>query len=309
MSEKPYSPLQRMLAIVCTLVLAAGAISYGLQNHPKQTTLPFLQASASDIASDSQDSSHTPTNILLIGQDRREGETVSRADTILLCTFHPDSRKVVMTSFLRDLYVPIPGYDANRLNAAYAHGGMPLLRQTLEETFGLSIDGCVEVDFSQFADVLDILGGVSIELRQDEADAINKTVPGTLTEGTHLLSGSQALAYTRIRNLDDDGDFSRTCRQRKVISALLKSYKGASVFTVLSVIPDILPMLSTDMEKRQIISTTLKLLPMLSDSTIFSQTVPAEGMYTFSTIRGMSVLTADLENIRQELANSLSAEE
>ena len=286
MSRKPYTRFFRITAFLCALaVLFCG------------TPVP---AEASETAS--------TIHILLIGQDRREGDTVSRADTILLCSFQPDAKKVIMTSFLRDLYVPIPGHDDNRLNAAYAHGGMSLLRQTLEETFDLPIDGCVEVDFSQFAQILDILGGVTLELRQDEAEAVNAAVEGSLTEGSQQLTGAQALAYTRIRNLDEDGDFSRTFRQRKVISALMASYKGASLFTVLSILPDILPMLSTDMEKKQVISTVLQLLPMLSDSTYTSQTVPSEGDFTNSTIRGMSVLTADLEAIRQELANSLSGE-
>ena len=241
----------------------------------------------------------------MIGQDHREGETGARADTILLCTFHPDSQEVIMTSFLRDLYVPIPGYGSNRLNAAYAYGGMTLLKETLQENFAIPIDGCVEVDFSQFADVLDILGGVTIDLRKDEADSINSAVPGTLSEGKQLLNGNQALAYTRIRNLDDDGDFSRTSRQRTVISALLSSYKGAGLFTVLSVIPEILPMLSTDMEQKQIISTIVRLLPMLSESTFTSQIVPSADLYTYSTIRGMSVLTADLEEIRKQLSQAL----
>lgn len=249
-----------------------------------------------------------PTSILLIGQDSREGEATARADSILLCSFYTDDHRVLMTSFLRDLYVPIPGQESNRLNAAYAHGGMSLLRQTLQENFGISIDGCVEVDFSNFSQVLDILGGVTIDLRQDEADAINKTIPGNLSEGMQHLSGDQALAYTRIRNLDKDGDFSRTNRQRKVISALLGSYKGASLFTILSVIPEILPMLSTDMEQSQIISTIIHLLPMISESTITSQQIPAKDKCTYSTIRGMAVLTADLKEIRRDLEESLLSE-
>jgi len=315
MYKKPGSLFRRMLVILCLLLSTLSVMLTGLSYPSGQISgsFPFhpLQAAAADIASvsthqsEKQTNTQPATNILLIGQDRREGETVSRADTILLCTFHPDTRKIIMTSFLRDLYVPIPGYGSNRLNAAYAYGGMTLLRQTLQKNFGLSIDGCVEVDFSQFADALDILGGVTIDLRQDEAEAINSAVPGTLTEGTHLLSGNQALAYTRIRNLDDDGDFSRTHRQRKVISALLSSYKGASLFTILSVIPEILPMLSTDMEQKQIISTIIRLLPMVSESSIVSQQVPTDGMYSYSTIRGMSVLTADLEDLRQDLEKSL----
>lgn len=296
MLRLPYPCFIRISVLICFLFISSV--------FPFSPSACIPAASAATIPKKESDTS-CATNILLIGKDCQEEEAPSRADTILLCSFHPDTQEVLMTSFLRDLYVPIPGQKSNRLNAAYAHGGMPLLRQTLQENFDIVIDGCVEVNFSQFSDVLDILGGVTIELRQDEADIINQTVSGSLAEGTQHLTGAQALAYTRIRNLDDDGDFSRTNRQRKVISALLSSYKGASLFTILSVIPDILPMLSTDMEQRQIISTIIQLVPMMSESTITSQQIPAKDKCTYSTIRGMAVLTADLDEIRKELANSL----
>lgn len=296
MLRLPYPRFIRIGVLISILVISAVLLP------PASACIP----TASAVTLPKKESG-TPfsTHILLIGKDCQEEEAASRADTILLCSFYPDTQEVLMTSFLRDLYVPIPGQKSNRLNAAYALGGMSLLRQTLQENFDVAIDGCVEVNFSQFSDVLDILGGVTIELRQDEADIINKTVSGSLTEGTQHLTGAQALAYTRIRNLDNDGDFSRTNRQRKVISALLSSYKGASLFTILSVIPDILPMLSTDMEQRQIIATIMQLMPMISESTITSQQIPTKDNCTYSTIRGMAVLTADLDEIRKELAKSL----
>ena len=292
----PYPRFTRIAVLICILVIGPVLLFpvYACFPAAAAATLPEKESDKASV-----------TNILLIGKDCLEEEQPSRADTILLCSFHPETQEVLMTSFLRDLYVPIPGQKPNRLNAAYAYGGMSLLRQTLQENFDIAIDGCVEVNFSQFSDVLDILGGVTIDLRQDEADIINKTVSGSLTEGAQHLTGAQALAYTRIRKLDDDGDFSRTNRQRKVISALLSSYKGASLFTILSVIPEILPILSTDMEQRQVMAT-IQLLPMISESTITSQQVPAKDKCTYSTIRGMSVLTADLDEIQQELAKSLS---
>lgn len=243
-------------------------------------------------------------NILLIGQDRRE-DAGGRSDSVILCSFCPESREITITSFLRDLYVEIPGYESNRLNAAYAHGGMELLRQTMEKNFGIAIDGCIEADFSHFSQIIDILGGVSIELRQDEADLINSTVPGTLTEGVHLLTGDQALAYSRIRALDKDGDFSRTLRQRKLLSSLLDSYRNASLLTVLSVVVDTLPMISTDLSKKQILVLAAALFPMLDDPGIKSQRIPQDGAYSYSTIRGMEVLTADMQEIRDHLRESL----
>lgn len=243
-------------------------------------------------------------NILLIGQDRRE-ESRARSDCVILCSFHPESKKIIITSFLRDLYVEIPGYEGNRLNAAYAIGGMPLLQQTMQKNFSLYMDGCIEVDFSRFSQIIDILGGVTIELRQDEADAINKSVPGSLTAGIHLLNGDQALAYSRIRNLDDDGDFSRTGRQRKLLSSLLDSYRNADLLTILSMVVDTLPMISTDLSKRQILVLAAKLFPLLDDPEILSQRIPGDGTYSYSTIRNMDVLTADMENIREQLRESL----
>lgn len=245
-------------------------------------------------------------NLLLIGQDRREEESSARSDSVILCSFRPDDKSITITSFLRDLYVEIPGHGSNRLNAAYAFGGMELLKETLQENFDLYLDGCIEVDFSSFSEIIDVLGGVTIELRQDEADAINKTVSGSLSEGTQLLSGSQALAYSRIRNLDGDGDFSRTARQRKLLSSLLDSYRSADLLTILSVVVDMLPMISTDLSKKQVLVLAAKLFPLLDDPAVTSQRIPPDGSYSYETIRGMEVLTADMELLKKQLRDSLS---
>lgn len=244
-------------------------------------------------------------NILLIGQDRREGEDTSRSDSMILCTFNKKTRQLTMTSFLRDLYVEIPGHHSNRINAAYALGGMQLLNQTLKHNFGLHVDGTVEVDFAQFAGIVDLLGGVEITLRQDEANVINEETGSTLTEGTHILNGEQALAYSRIRKLDIDGDFSRTNRQRKVISALLDAYKDTRIPELLPALAQILPMITTDMNQGQILMCALEILPHLPRAEIRSQRVPADGTFRDTTIDGMSVLAADMDAARRALRESL----
>ena len=248
-------------------------------------------------------------NILLIGQDRREGESRSRSDSMLLCTFQKSAKKLILTSFLRDTYVKIPGYRKNRLNAAYAAGGMPLLNQTLEENFGVHIDGNVEVDFYQFAEIVDLLGGVELELRQDEARWVSRETGTELDEGTQLLSGVQALAYARIRKLDADGDFSRTNRQRKVITALLERYRSAGLTEALSLLEQILPKITTDMTQKEILTHTVILFPMLSGMEVLSQHIPAENTYVSRRIEGMAVLVADLEANRKFLKETLGAEE
>ena len=106
-------------------------------------------------------------NILLIGQDSAvEG---ARSDTILLCSFNKEKNTVAMISFLRDMYVRIPGYGKDRINAAYSLGGAELLCKTLYENFGIEVDGNVRVDFARFRDIIDLLGGVKLNLTAAEA--------------------------------------------------------------------------------------------------------------------------------------------
>ena len=245
------------------------------------------------------------TNLLLIGQDYREGEEGTRSDSMILLTYHRKTGDVTMTSFLRDLYVPIPGHSSNRINAAYSEGGAQLLDETLKQNFSLHIDGNIEVDFSQFSEIIDLLGGVQIELREDEAKEINSHTGGSLTAGIQNLSGEEALTYARIRKLDLDGDFSRTDRQRKVISALLGQYRNIKWRELLKLMDELLPMISTDLNYGQIVLLAMEILPKLSDAQITTQHIPASGTYTDETIDGMMVLSADMEANRDLLRQTL----
>lgn len=245
-------------------------------------------------------------NYLLIGRDEYPGSDRSRSDSILLCTFHPETQTLTMTSILRDLYVPIPGYRNNRINAAYAFGGMSLLKQTVQENFRIPIDGCIEIDFASFPRLIDLLGGVTIALRADEAEAINSRTQSSLAAGSQLLNGQQALAYVRIRKLDDDGDFSRTNRQQKLLAALLDAYRNASLPQILRLLKEALPLVETDMDTGEILRSARQFAPVLSRLQIRQQRIPADGAYSYKNVRGMSVLVADMEAARQFLQQTLS---
>ena len=110
-------------------------------------------------------------NILLVGQDRRPGEAAkrSRTDAMILCTINKSTKTLTMTSFMRDVWVHIPGYYNNRLNVPYAKGGFKLLNETLDYNFGVSADYNVEIDFAGFMEAIDAVGGIEIELTSAEA--------------------------------------------------------------------------------------------------------------------------------------------
>ncbi|MDO5545005.1 MAG: LCP family protein [Eubacteriales bacterium] len=304
-----------LLALILTLLLGATALFQQVLGkiHYTQPAADFgtrLSAFISDAVSEGQSGLIGGTgsgivNILLVGQDRREGEQTARSDSMILCTYHRKTGNVTMTSFLRDLYVPIPGHHSNRINAAYSEGGVELLDDTLRENFDLHIDGNIEVDFSQFAQIIDLLGGVELELREDEAAEINKETGSSLTAGTQTLNGEQALTYSRIRKLDADGDFSRTDRQRKVMSALLSSYRNIKWTDLLPLMDQLLPLISTDMNYGKLVLLAMEILPKLSDAQITNHRIPADGTFTDEKIDGMAVLSADLEANRQLLRDTL----
>lgn len=236
-------------------------------------------------------------NILLIGQDRRPGEGRARSDAMILCTFNLRDNTLTMTSFLRDLYVKIPGYKDNRMNAAYALGGMRLLDDTLEQNFGVVVDGNVEVDFAKFETIINMLGGVDIKLTSAEANYLG------LPSGWNHLNGTEALSYARIRALDSD--FGRTNRQRNVLNALIQAYRNKPLDEMLALLDDILPIVTTDMTNGEMISLVMKVFPMLSGMSVSTQHIPAAGMYTSTRIRGMAVLYPDIQANQNLLVESL----
>ena len=247
-------------------------------------------------------------NILLIGQDAREGGR-ARSDSMILCTFNLDSNTLTMTSFMRDLYVSIPGYKNSRINASYAYGGMNLLSDTLYENFGVVVDGCVEVDFTHFKEIIDLLGGVEVELTAREVHYLQEEAPGTDVEvGWNVLSGDEALVHARNRR-DVDGDFSRTNRQRELLMALVEEYKSADLTTMLVLLEEILPMITTDMTKDQIFTYAKELFPLLLNCDIVTQGIPVAGGYYDAKIDGAAVLVPYMDVNIQALMDSLVGDE
>lgn len=244
-------------------------------------------------------------NIMLVGQDRRPGESRARSDAMILCSFNKATKEFTMTSFMRDMYVSIPGYSAHKMNSAFAWGGFSLLNETVKENFGITIDGNFSVDFNSFTEVIDIIGGVDIYLTSSEANYMNAIVSMRCYEGMNHLNGEAALTYSRIRNIGN-ADFGRTARQRNVINAIVQKCMTLSLSELNNLMERVLPQLSTNMEKSTIMGYAAELLPMVAGIQINdSVRIPADGTYSFSWVSGMSVLMPDFDANRQLLMEAI----
>ena len=250
---------------------------------------------------DALDGKHV-INILLIGQDRREGETRARSDTMILVSVNTERKSISLVSLMRDLYVQIPGYSDNRINAAYQWGGMELLDETVLENFGVEVDGNVEADFEQFETIIDILGGVDVEMSKGEAEYMKYVMEsGDVQEGENHLSGRQALDFARMRGLDDD--FHRTERQRRLLTRLAQKLQSASAQQLLDLVNEVLPHVSTDMSSTQMLGYAASAIQVyLSGTEITTGRIPAEGMFSDAEIRGMQVLVPNLEKCQSYLS-------
>ena len=227
-------------------------------------------------------------NILLLGNDSRSNNINERTDVMLLVSVNKANQQIILTSFLRDLYVYIPGYFSHRLNSANSLGGPSLTVSTIEQNFGIDIDNYAEVNFYAFIDIVDILGGVDIDLSSAEAQVVGC---GS-SSGTYHLNGEQALAYCRIRKLDND--FGRTERQRKLLNALWSGLKGASLSEAASLMDSVLPYVTTNLDQKDCLNL-LTLATQIFDYKIYSTSIPADGTWTNAMIDGMAVLRADLD--------------
>lgn len=216
-------------------------------------------------------------NILLVGQDTTSSKVRARSDSMILVTFNTKAKTITLTSFMRDAYVLIPGYKPHKLNHAYQYGGFSLLNETLKVNFGVEVDGNVEVDFSQFQKIIDLLGGVELSLTDDEVGYLNHCFQSDFVTGVNKLNGEQALLYARLREIDSD--YRRTERQRKVLLSLAEAYKDQPIDQMLALLEEVMGLITTDMDNSEIVGLVWELFPMLSSAEYSTQQIPAHGTF------------------------------
>ena len=200
------------------------------------------------------------SNYLIFGIE--EIDNAKNTDTMMLVSVNTLDKTIKMASLLRDTYVEPTGHNPNKLNAIYAMEGSSGLVELIEQNYRVKIDGYANVNFNAFEEVINYLGGISIELGEEEAHYLNTTnyisikSNRKVVPGWNVLNGNQALGYCRVRRCVTLGgandDYGRTLRQRRALKAIFNRYKSKNVFELLAIMDDCLGYVKTNLTKAQI---------------------------------------------------------
>ena len=307
--KKKKHPVKRffrnLLIIILILLLAFGAAVWNV-------TRKFNKID-SEVSDRADSMKHQTVNILLIGQDARDGQESQRSDTMIIASINQKENTACLISIMRDTYVDIPGYGGNRINAAYAYGGIDLLDQTIEQNFDITIDGNMMVDFNGFLDAMSAIGSLKMDLTAEEAQYMNENPAlgsnndesdeeWDLTEGENKLTPSQILCYSRMRYVGNS-DWDRTERQRKVISGVVSQVKHGHLIKGYKVANEAAPSITTDLGNLGMMRMASGLM---TSGDMESYLIPAEGTYYADNINGMAVLVPDLEANKKLIQDYMS---
>ncbi len=245
-------------------------------------------------------------NVLLVGVDRQERTWNGNSDSMILVSINTAENRVTMVSLMRDIYVNIPDVGYKKLNAAYAYGGGPLLCQTITDNFKVEVDRYIAVDFWDLVDVIDIIGGIDLEVSPEEAEVANGYImdlcerqleidpePHYFPEEGGLVhaDGVQAVCYARNRYVGNS-DFQRTERQRYILEQILAEVQQMSLAQMTADMQDILKCVTTNIEESEIWGMLTELPDML-DYDYEESRIPYDGMYSTIYVDGQDMLVPD----------------
>ncbi len=234
-------------------------------------------------------------NILAVGTDTAESK--GRADTILVLSISPKTKDTVLFSIPRDMRVMIPDKGMEKINHAFAYGGIELLERTVEDFMGLSIHYYGVIDFEGFQYLIDALGGVSINVEKDmyyvdQAGALKIN----LHSGEQVLDGKKALEYVRFR-FDKLGDLGRIERQQKLINAVIdKVMNFNSMIKIPNIVSTLREYLDTNMNANEMVSLA-RLMKDIDRGKLWVETIKGEPEY----IDGVSYLVKDAQEVKRRV--------
>lgn len=247
-------------------------------------------------------------NIALFGIDSVDG--VGRSDAIMIATIDPIHNKFKITSLMRDSYVNINGHGKDKLNHAYAFGKAQLAMKTINQNFGLNIDSFVSVNFDSLPKIIDILGGITLDITDEELKYINNYIndinkkdgtnsPLIASAGIQQVNGVQALAYARIR-YTSGGDYERTQRQRTVLDKVFEKASNIPVDEYNVLIDELLPYVQTNLTATDIISLSTKAIS-INNRNLEQDRFPRDGYCRGEIINGVYYLTFDEAATKEQI--------
>lgn len=238
------------------------------------------------------------THYLMLGEDGYAEEITedARTDTIVIVSLDEKYNRVIMTSVLRDSRINNPNGNATKANLLYKYFGLQGVEQCLERELGIEIEGAVLVNFANVKPVIDALGGVDIEIDVNEYLAIRSILLGrdpNMPDGpgmTHM-TGRIALAYMRARATGQGGDFSRTERQRKVVSQLMDKCRGLSLLELIGIYNQVSEGMKMSLSAMDILAAFTKGYQLIAGGADFVEfSIPQKGTYAYGTVGGSSAL-------------------
>lgn len=245
---------RKVLVVLLVLLLLFAVVFYYMFGDLKITSISSdLSELGINPATAEKYKNSGVTNIALFGVDKREGEsTQGRSDAVMILSIDRKHNLMKLTSIFRDSRVEIEGHGAEKITHAYAYGGPLLAIKTINQNFDLDIKNYATVDFYQLTSVIDSIGGVEIEINEEERMEINKyansegmSAPDVTSSGLVRLDGTQATAFSRIRSVG--GDTARANRQRIVLQSMLTEAKSKNFWEYPGMCKTIFPMVETSM--------------------------------------------------------------
>ena len=269
--KKNWSTTKKVvLSLVMVLVILIGTV-LGFYKHIKNKIYVKKEPSISNNDSEFKEVEGI-TNVLLIGVDARDLDEPCRSDSMIIATLDNNNKKVKLTSLFRDTLVDIPGHGEAKLNAAYMLGGPELLMKTVKETYNVSIDKYIIINFWGFETIVDYIGGIEVDVKDYQLEELNKYI-GESTGGNdcpvekagiQTLNGKQALSYARIRyNVGDE--YERTDRQREVIFKVIEKLQNTKPSKYLGIMNTVLEYIKTNIDPLEALNMayTIYKLPSL----------------------------------------------